>query len=69
MGDVKKAAAKAKTEGGKNIAAGAIKEGASKLTGNKSGEMEGKAQKAAGKVQHKAGKAADKAADEARGRL
>ena len=69
MGDVKKAAAKTKAEGGKNIAAGTVKEGASKLTGNKSGEMEGKAQKAAGKVQHKAGKTADKAADETRRRL
>ncbi len=66
MGSMKKTANKAKTEGVKNQAAGAVKEGASKLTGNNSGEIEGKAQKAMGKAQGKAGKAMDRGADEAR---
>lgn len=69
MGDLRNAGNKAKTEGGKNFAAGAIKEGAAKLTGNKTGEVEGKAQKAVGKAQNKAGDTAHRAANKADRRI
>ena len=40
---------------------GAIKEGAAKLTGNKTGQVEGKVEKGIGKAQSKLGDAQDKA--------
>jgi uncharacterized protein YjbJ (UPF0337 family) len=69
MGDMKDAANKTRVEGAKNQAAGAIKEGVSKATGNKSGEAEGKTQKTIGKGQDKVGKAAGDAADTLRRRV
>jgi uncharacterized protein YjbJ (UPF0337 family) len=44
------------TEGAGKQIKGAIKEGTSKLTGNKSGELEGKVEKNIGKAQSKIGK-------------
>lgn len=44
------------TDGAGNQIKGAIKEGVSKVTGNKSGEIEGKVQKGAGKVQSEVGR-------------
>ena len=52
---------KNRTEGAARKAAGAIKETAGKLTGNRQMQAEGAATKAAGKAQNAAGKIADKA--------
>lgn len=51
---------KNRTEGAGRQAAGAIKQAAGKLTGNKQMQAEGAATKAAGKIQSAAGKTADK---------
>jgi uncharacterized protein YjbJ (UPF0337 family) len=52
---------KNRPEGAGREAAGAIKEAAGKLTGNRQMQAEGAATKAAGKVQKAAGKAIDQA--------
>ncbi|MBB6244466.1 uncharacterized protein YjbJ (UPF0337 family) [Rhodanobacter sp. MP1X3] len=57
---------KNRTEGAKHEVKGAIKEGIGKVTGNKSKEVAGNAEKNAGKVQHAVGKAADKAREDAK---
>jgi uncharacterized protein YjbJ (UPF0337 family) len=44
------------TDGAGKQIKGAIKEGVSKVTGNKSGELEGKVEKTVGKVQSDVGK-------------
>ena len=43
------------TDGAGKQVKGAVKEGVSKVTGNKSGELEGKVEKTAGKVQSNIG--------------
>jgi uncharacterized protein YjbJ (UPF0337 family) len=43
------------TDGAGKQIKGAVKEGVSKVTGNKSGEVEGKVEKTAGKVQSEIG--------------
>jgi uncharacterized protein YjbJ (UPF0337 family) len=48
-----------RTEGTKHQVKGSIKEGVSKVTGNKSGELEGKAEKNLGKGQKEFGKQTD----------
>jgi uncharacterized protein YjbJ (UPF0337 family) len=48
-----------RTEGSKNQVKGTIKESVSKVTGNKSGEVEGKLQKNIGKTQKDIGRATD----------
>lgn len=48
-------------EGAKHEIKGAVREGISKLTGNKAGELAGKVEKNAGKAQRKLGEAADNA--------
>ena len=55
-----------RTEGAKQQAAGTIKEGVGKLTGDKSQELKGSVQKNAGKVQREAGKASDNLRDQSR---
>jgi len=57
---------KNRTEGAKNQAKGSMKEAASKVTGNKSGEIEGKLQKNLGKAQKAVGNAADESRSDAR---
>jgi uncharacterized protein YjbJ (UPF0337 family) len=52
---------KNRSEGAGRQAAGAIKEVAGKLTGNRQMQAEGAVTKAAGKLQNAAGKVADKA--------
>ncbi len=47
-------------KGAARKAAGAVKEGAGKLTGDRKMEAKGAAEKAGGSVQNKAGKAQDK---------
>ncbi|MFL6547717.1 MAG: CsbD family protein [Povalibacter sp.] len=47
------------TDGAGKQVKGAIKEGVSKVTGNKSGEVEGKVEKTAGKVQSNVGNQQD----------
>jgi uncharacterized protein YjbJ (UPF0337 family) len=48
-----------RTEGTKHQVKGSIKENVSKVTGNKSGELEGKAEKNLGKGQKEFGKQTD----------
>ena len=54
-------------EGAGNKAAGSVKEGIGKLTGDAKLQAEGTAQKAGGSVQNAAGKVEDRAAAEPRG--
>lgn len=55
---------KNREEGAKRQAKGSMKEGAGKLTGDRSQEAKGKMEKNLGKGQREAGKAADRARDQ-----
>ena len=57
---------KNRTEGTKHEIKGAIKEGAGKVTGNKTKEVSGNIEKNVGKGQKEIGKAADKARSDAK---
>lgn len=59
---------KNRTEGTKHEVKGAIKEGAGKLTGNKTKEVSGNIEKNAGKVQKAVGRAADQAREDTKKR-
>ena len=54
---------KDQTHGTEKQVKGAIKEGVSKVTGNKSGELEGKVEKNVGKVQRDVGNAEERSRD------
>ena len=51
---------KNRTEGSKHEVKGGLKEATGKLTGNKSGELEGKVEKNVGEAQRKLGETADR---------
>ncbi|MBW3550287.1 MAG: CsbD family protein [Proteobacteria bacterium] len=57
---------KNRQEGSKHQVSGAMKEGAGKITGDRSQEAKGNLEKNAGKVQREVGKASDDARDERR---